>query len=121
MMQAQGDAAAKGGAGAPLERPSVAASLRGLVGEIWQGDRRVGMLWKWDLQGANGSWGAKAQKYMIEAGAGEGDATFRLTIVAKGVTLLELHAEGRITSAFEADGLMHEGSIELKGTAIAVA
>lgn len=120
-MQAQGDAAAKGGTGAPLERPAFAASLRGLIGEIWQGGRRVGMLWKWDLQGANGAWGAKAQKYQLEPAFAGGDVELRLLVVNKGVTFLELRAEGRLLEPYTVDGLMHEGSIELRGTAIAVA
>lgn len=118
MLQAQG--LPEGGKDVPkiAERPP--QSLRGLIGEVWQSGQRVGTLWKWDLQGKNGSWGGRVQKYSLDAGF-DGEAEFRLQIQAKGVQILELRAEGRIVSPYVADGTMQNGSIELRGTALAVA
>lgn len=119
MMQAQGLPG-----GNTKEVPKIAErppqSLRGLVGEVWQHDKKVGTLWKWDLQGKNGSWGGRAMKYTLDAGFA-GDAEFRLRIEAKGVRILELRATGYVTSGYVADGTMQNNSIELRGTTIVVA
>lgn len=118
-MQAQG--LPEGGKEVPKIAERRPQSLRGLVGEIWQGDRRVGTLWKWTLIGSNGSWGGDAQKYALDADFAGGDVQLRLIVEAKGVRVLEIRAEGRVLEPYTADGSMQTSSVELRGTAIAVA
>ena len=118
-MQAQG--MPEGGSEVPkiTERPP--NSLRGLVGELWQGDRRVGTLWKWTLIGTNGKWGGDAQKYALDADFDDGEVECRLLVEAKGVRILEIRAQGRLIQPYTADGQMQVGSVELRGEAIAFA
>ena len=87
--------------------------LWGDIGEVWQADRKVGLLYRWELQGWAREWRLEAERYRLESVA-NGDRNVRLVLDAK-VGVLE--AVGVIWTDFTADAASHR-AIVIKGGAL---
>ena len=87
--------------------------LWGDIGEIWQADRKVGLLYRWHLEGWARNWRLEGERYRLQPAA-NGNRAVRLLLDAK-VGILD--AEGVIWTDFEADGESHR-AIVIKGGAL---
>jgi hypothetical protein len=87
--------------------------LWGDVGEVWRDDQKVGIIYRWELQGWERDWRLEAERYRLEV-AENGPRNVSLVLDAKvGV----LHAVGAIWTDFTADGASHRAMV-IKGGAL---
>ena len=87
--------------------------LWGDVGEVWRGEQKLGVLFRWHLEGWEREWRLEAERYRLDAAA-DGVRNVRLLLDAKVGTL---DAEGSIWTDFKADGEGHR-AIVIRGGAL---
>ena len=96
-------------------RPVGGVRVQGDTAELWQGERQVGVLFRWTLEGRDGGWIAEAIKYrLIDYDGGEARVRFLMTD-SKGTVVLEVDGDGTVDSVYQADNETHREYIHLKG------
>jgi len=87
--------------------------LHGEIGELWMGPTKVGLLYRWQLEGWERKWQLEAERYRLEPAA-NGNRNVDLVLDFK---IGELHASGSIWTDFVADGTSHR-AIVIRGGAL---
>src|SRR4030042_1012333 len=87
--------------------------LWGDIGEVWRDGQKIGLLYRWELQGWERDWRLEAERYRLESVA-NGDRNIRLVLDAKAGVL---EAVGAIWTDFTADAASHR-AIVIKGGAL---
>jgi hypothetical protein len=86
--------------------------MRGDIAEVWQGDRQVGLLFRWALSGFDGKWDGAASKHRFESDFDGQEAEIRFQIENMP---WELRGTGHVIDA-QLDGATHHETVLLKGT-----
>ena len=87
--------------------------LWGDIGEVWRDGQKIGLIYRWDLEGWAREWRLEAERYRLDV-APSGSRNVRLVLDAK-VGILD--AVGVIWTDFQADGESHRAMV-IKGGAL---
>ncbi len=96
-------------------------NLKGRDADIWLGESKIGVLFRWQVKGSREKWEGEAERYALPVGFPGGAVEFRFVLKFHGEPVLELRGSGHLLEPFIADSQTHREKVCMKGTRLEVA
>lgn len=110
------------GGGVPTrQRTPPPTNFKGRDAEIWLGESRIGVLFRWQIRGSKDDWEGEAERYALPVGFPGGAVEFRFVLKFHGETVGVLTGRGHLLQPFIADSQTHRERVCMKGTQLEVA
>lgn len=90
-------------------------NVPGYVAEVWQGERKVGAVFRWRLDGFNGAWKASASKSWFEPDFDQQRVEIRFFITAQTKRAIQFIGIGHVLNP-HCDGTTHFEEVSMVGT-----
>lgn len=90
-------------------------AVPGDVAEIWQGSRKVGVVFRWLLSGFDGAWKASGTRARFEPDFDGQVVQVRFLITSKSGSAVRFVGEGHVLDP-QCDGEVHSGDVSMVGT-----